>query len=96
MNNLIKVNNKELEIKEYEGQRVVTFKEIDYMHERVGGTAGRNFRDNKKHFIKDVDYFEVTTKNVVSLETSSIKGLVFSKVQHKLTDSALKENISGR
>lgn len=74
MNNLVVVNNKEIEIKEYVGQRVVTFKEIDSIHERVEGTAGRNFRDNKKHFIKDVDYFEVTTKNVVSLE-----GYGFSK-----------------
>jgi len=74
MNNLVVVNNKEIEIKEYVGQRVVSFKEIDSIHERVEGTAGRNFRDNKKHFIKDVDYFEVTTKNVVSLE-----GYGFSK-----------------
>lgn len=57
MNSLIKVNNKELEVKEYSGQRVVTFKEIDSIHERVDGTARRNFNTNKERFIKGLDYF---------------------------------------
>jgi hypothetical protein len=57
MNNLVEVNNKELEIKEHAGQRVVTFKEIDSIHERVDGTARRNFNTNKERFIEGVDYF---------------------------------------
>lgn len=68
MNNLVKINNKDLSIKEFQSQRVITFKDIDEVHERTEGTAKRNFSENKDRFIKDVDYFEVSTKNVPSLE----------------------------
>lgn len=44
-------------IKEYHNQRVVTFKDIDTVHGRPEGTASRNFRKNRKHFIGGVDYF---------------------------------------
>lgn len=57
MSDLIKINNHDLEVKEYQGKRVVTFKDVDELHERVSGTADRNFRENKDHFIKDEDYF---------------------------------------
>ena len=48
-----------MNIKEYNGQRVVTFKDIDLVHGRPEGTAGRNFRENRKHFIEGVDYFRI-------------------------------------
>ena len=54
MNNLIKINNKDLQIKEFKNQRVVTFKDIDMVHERTEGTASRNFRENRDKFIKNV------------------------------------------
>ncbi|EPY2279547.1 ORF6N domain-containing protein [Clostridium sporogenes] len=60
MSNLVKINNQDLQIKEIKGQRVVTFKDIDILHERVEGTANKRFLDNQKHFIKDTDYFEFT------------------------------------
>lgn len=56
-NELISVEGTELSIKEYNGQRVVTFKDIDTVHQRPNGTARNAFNRNKKHFIKDVDYF---------------------------------------
>ncbi|GAA0230300.1 ORF6C domain-containing protein [Metaclostridioides mangenotii] len=83
MNNLVEVNNKELEVKEYGGKRVVTFKEIDMIHERTEGTAGKNFRNNKKHFIEGVDYFEVTAKNSDTINSpkngQSLEDYGFSK-----------------
>lgn len=61
MNELkVTINETELPIKEYQGQRVVTLKEIDTVHERPEGTAGRNFNTNKKHFIMGTDYFHLT------------------------------------
>lgn len=33
-----KINNTELSVKVYKGQRVVTFKDIDMVHERPEGT----------------------------------------------------------
>ncbi|MFL8712925.1 phage antirepressor KilAC domain-containing protein [Clostridioides sp. GD02377] len=64
MNNLVLINDKKLQIKEFKGERVVTFKEVDLIHERVEGTAGRNFRENKKHFIEGVDYFFVKPSDI--------------------------------
>lgn len=60
MNNLIKINGQELSIKEYNNKRVVTLKEIDAVHGRPDGTAGRNFRNNREHFIEGEDYYRIT------------------------------------
>ncbi|MBG0257498.1 ORF6N domain-containing protein [Clostridioides difficile] len=71
MNNLVLINNQELQVKEFNNQRVVTFKEIDRVHERVEGTAGRNFRENKKHFIKDEDYFYLEGKELSTIKQTT-------------------------
>lgn len=57
MNEIIKINNYDVEAKEYNGQRVLTFKDIDTVHERPDGTAKRNFETNKKHFVEGEDFF---------------------------------------
>lgn len=59
MDEIIKINNHDVAVKEYKGQRVVTFKDIDTVHERPDGTAKRNFNDNKKHFIEGEDFFAI-------------------------------------
>ena len=53
-----KINNLELVVKVYQNQRVITFKDIDAVHERPEGTARRNFNTNKKHFLKGEDFFQ--------------------------------------
>lgn len=60
MNNLVKINNRDLLIKEFKDQRVITFKDIDMVHERAEGTASRNFRENRDRFVKGVDYFNLS------------------------------------
>lgn len=60
MNQLATINNAELEVKEYRGQRVVTLKDIDLVHDRAEGTAKRNFNQNKDKFINGEDYFKVS------------------------------------
>lgn len=60
MNALIIINNQPLIIKEYNGKRVCTFKDIDAVHQRPDGTAGRNFRTNQMRFIEGEDYFDLT------------------------------------
>ena len=57
MNELVRIQNSDIAVKEYHGQRVVTFKDIDLVHERPDGTAKRNFNANKEHFIESEDYF---------------------------------------
>lgn len=49
-----------LQIKEYRGKRVVTFKDIDTVHKRPEGTASRNFRENRQRFISGVDFYKIT------------------------------------
>ncbi len=53
----VKIKNTQVIVKEYSNQRVVTFDEIDKVHQRVSGTARRNFNTNKNRFIEGVDYF---------------------------------------
>lgn len=60
MQELTTINNTEILVKEFSGQRVVTFKEIDAVHGRPDGTASRNFRSNRDHFIEGEDYFKIT------------------------------------
>lgn len=48
-----------IQIKEYQGKRVVTFKDIDTVHKRREGTASRNFNQNRNRFIEDVDFFKI-------------------------------------
>lgn len=62
-NELISVEGTELSIKEYNGQRVVTFKDIDTVHQNKSGTAKRNFIRNKRHFIEGTD-FVVATREI--------------------------------
>lgn len=56
MNEII-INNMPLSIKEYEGERVVTFKDIDMCHKRPEGTARKRFNDNKSHFVEGEDFY---------------------------------------
>ena len=60
MNGLAHIGNTDISIKEYRGQRVVTFRDIDTVHNRPDGTARRNFNTNKKYFIKGEDFFKIT------------------------------------
>lgn len=63
-NKIMKINNIDLSVKEFNKLRVVTFKDIDMLHERVEGTAGRNFRDNKKHFVENEDFFFIKPADI--------------------------------
>lgn len=64
MNSLVNIENTQLEVKEYRGQRVVTFKDIDMVHGRPEGTARRNFNANKNRFIEGEDYFIVGSDEI--------------------------------
>lgn len=57
---LVKIGNSEIIQKEYKGQRVVTLKDIDTVHERPEGTARKRFADNRVHFVEGVDFFKIS------------------------------------
>lgn len=63
MENMV-IQGTELQIKEYRGKRVVTFKDIDAVHQRPDGTAHRNFKANRQRFISGVDFFNISAKDV--------------------------------
>ena len=71
---VVKIEDKELQVKEWNGKRVVTFKEIDLLHGRTDGTARRNFNQNKSKFIENEDYFtldSVSVNEIRSYDSSS-------------------------
>lgn len=57
MNELVNIEGTDLRIREWNGQRVVTFKDIDTVHQRLNGTARKAFNRNKNRFQLDSDYF---------------------------------------
>ena len=63
MAELVKIEGTELAIREYNGQRVVTFKDIDTAHHNKDGITRRSFSRNKKHFIEGEDYFVLNKAN---------------------------------
>ena len=73
-NELIEINGHEIEVKEYKGQRVVTFKDIDTVHERPDGTARKRFNDNRNRFIEN-DVFYIIS------EPSEIRTLGLTRPQ---------------
>lgn len=64
MAELVKIEDTELAVREYNGQRVVTFKDIDTVHCNKKDTAKRNFSRNRKHFIEDIDFVMVTREKL--------------------------------
>lgn len=73
-NNLISINSTDLTVKEFHGQRVVTLREVDAVHQRPEGTARKRFNDNREHFIEGTDFFTIT-------QPSEIRTLGFERPQ---------------
>ena len=71
MNGVITIENTEMQIREYNGERVVTFKDIDAVHGNKAGTAKRNFTRNKKHFIENEDFI-VATRDISKRDNLSL------------------------
>ena len=64
MNDVMNICGTDVVIKEWHGKRVITFKDIDTVHQRPEGTARKRFNDNRKHFVSGVDYFKVKCSEV--------------------------------
>lgn len=82
------INNTEISIKEYGGQRVVTFKDIDAVHGRPDGTAKRNFRSNRDHFIQNEDFFVLD-------QPDEIRSLGFQRPQGGTPENVILVTESG-
>lgn len=64
MSEMVTIENTEMKIREYNGQRVVTLKDIDKVHEKKDGTSKSTFNRYKKHFVENEDYFKLTRKEL--------------------------------
>jgi len=64
VNEIVHIGNTDISVKEYRGQRVVTFKDIDIVHQRVTGTANKRFLDNKKRFVEGEDFFIISNSEI--------------------------------
>jgi hypothetical protein len=59
--------NVDFEIKEYRGQRVVTFRDVDVLHKRPVGASRKSFNSHRNQFIEGEDYFVLNTDEAFSL-----------------------------
>lgn len=59
--------------REYNGQPVVTLKDIDMVHQRKEGSAWKNYNNNRKHFIEGVDYFHIKAADSKNLKFSDFE-----------------------
>lgn len=105
MNDLIIINGQKLPVREYNGQRIVTFKDIDSVHKRPEGTARKRFNDNKKHFIEGEDYFvrnsdeaktefQITAPNGLMLITESGYYMIVKSFTDDLSWSVQRELVN--
>lgn len=72
----IAINNHNVSVVECKGQRVITFKMMDELHERPEGTARRNFNAHKARLVEGEDYFkicadEIRTHKIVDISAKS-------------------------
>ena len=74
MNELFTINQAAISIKEYSGKRVVTFKDIDTVHQRPEGTARKRFNDNRKRFVEGEDYFKIQPSEIRTVGITSPNG----------------------
>lgn len=72
MQEIVKVGNNDLQIREWNGQRVVTLADIDRVHERPEGTARKRFNDNKKHLVENEDYYKIRKSDVLTSENRTL------------------------
>lgn len=82
MKEVVTIAGKDIVAKTYQGKRVVTFKDIDFVHERPEGTAKRNFNENKHRFVEGEDYFrifpdEIRTNGLLQISDELKRPMVF-------------------
>lgn len=101
MTELVNVEGTELAIREYNGQMVVTFDDIDLVHKRPSGTARKAFNRNKRHFINGVDYIvlEKESSNVHRADIRNIdipnRGItVFTESGYLMLVKPFKDDLS--
>lgn len=96
----VTINNTDLPLAEYNGQRVITFQMIDTVHERATGTASRNFRENRTRFIEGVDFIEPTSDEIRRMSEQGIfpprsaRGVLITESGYLMLVKSLTDDLS--
>jgi len=95
---IISINGQMLPVREYNGQRVVTIADIAIVHGISKKNIQENFRNNRKHFIENTDYFHLKGKKAIqniwvgSSTTTQIN--VFSETGYLMLVKSLTDDLS--
>lgn len=73
MAELVKIEDTELTIREYNGQRVVTLDDICSAHKCERKRLSRHFERKRKHFVENEDYYTLTRKELSDLMSPNSK-----------------------
>jgi|GEM_PF-853643 len=78
--NQITINNRDVSVVEYNGQRVVTLAMIDEVHQRPEGTARKRFNDNKARFVEGEDFLKISasefrTRNLAAISAKATEDI---------------------
>lgn len=94
-NSTVKINGCDMGVRMYQGQRVVTLKDVDMVHERADGTARRNFNANKERFIEGVDYFRIQPNEIRTVGiTSPNGGIVITESGYLMLVKSFTDDLS--
>jgi hypothetical protein len=63
--NLITIENTQLAVLEYQGQRIVTMSMVDQVHQRPDGTARRTFNEHRDKFREGEDFIELDQPDAI-------------------------------
>lgn len=79
---MVKINETDLQVKMWNGQRVATLADIDRVHERAEGTAKTRFYRHKERFVENEDFYIVKpsdtlkyTKDTLGIDKVPNRGL---------------------
>lgn len=73
----VNINSHEIVLKEHNQLRVVTFRDVDTVHNRPEGTARKAFNRNRSHFLLGTDYFVLKTDEAMkALNYPAPNGLI--------------------
>lgn len=81
MSNIVKINDTDLQVIEYRGQRVATLAQIDEVHARPEGTARRTFNEHKHRLVEGEDYFVRNTSEAREMGFTAPNGLILISEQ---------------
>lgn len=100
--NLVKVNEKELEIKEWNNERVITAWDIAELHERDVKRVNEQFKNNRDKLIENEDYFIIKRDKISKSFTSTLEKLppnmkeliLFTQTGYLMLVKSFKDDLS--